>query len=31
MLEFVNNNNIPNTGEKHESIEDAIKRTQNDE
>ena len=27
MLGFVDNNNISNTGEKHESIEDVIKRT----
>ena len=30
MLGFVNDNNISNTGEKHESIEDVIKRTQHD-
>ena len=30
MLGFVDDNNISNTGEKHESIEDVIKRTQHD-
>ena len=30
MLGFVNVNNISNTGEKHESIEDVIKRTHHD-
>ena len=30
MLGFVDNNNISNTGEKHETIEDVIKRTQHD-
>ena len=30
MLGFVNDSNISNTGEKHESIEDVIKRTQHD-
>ena len=30
MLGFVDDNNISNTGEKHESIEDIIKRTQHD-
>ena len=30
MLGFVDNNNISNTGEKHKSIEDVIKRTQHD-
>ena len=30
MLGFVDHNNISNTGEKHESIEDVIKRTQHD-
>ena len=30
MLGFVDNNNICNTGEKHESIEEVIKRTQHD-
>ena len=28
ILGFINDNNISNTGEKHESIEDVIKRTQ---
>ena len=30
MLEFVDDNNISNTGEIHESIEEVIKRTQHD-
>ena len=30
ILEFVDDNNISNTGEKHKSIEDVIKRTQHD-
>ena len=30
MLGFVDDNNISNTGEKHESIKDVIKRTQHD-
>ena len=30
MLGFVDDNNISNTGKKHESIEDVIKRTQHD-
>ena len=30
MLGFVDDNNISNTGEKHESIEEVIKRTQHD-
>ena len=30
MLEFVDDNNISNIGEKHESIKDVIKRTQHD-
>ena len=31
MLGFVDDNNISNTGAKHESIEGVIKRTQHDE